>query len=169
MRYISFIIFALSISVQAQEAWSDKTRVLPDALRKIQVAILITHSPNPIYPEKTDDENTSAKYVWKHSTTILSPHRDLTIMEAGSFIWYDATGWKKNVEYDKRTFEKTFNCKSGLLKAGKAYTYQENYRWGNQLYGGDALWYVLAADNEGTLYKGIGLIETESTLQKTKP
>ena len=157
------------MSAQAQETWSDKTRILPDALRKIPVAILITHSPNPIYPEKTDEKNAPAKYVWKHSTTILSPHRDLTIIEAGSFIWYDTTGWKKNMQYTKETFAKTFDCQNGLLQAGKTYIFKENYRWGNQLYGGDALWYVIAADEEGIRYKGIALIETESTLQNIKP
>lgn len=169
MRYISFFIFTFSITLQAQEVWSDRARVLPNILRKVPVGVMVTHTPNPTYPEKTSDKNPPAKYVWKHSTTVFSPEKDLSIVEAGSFIWYDNSGWKKNMQFNRRTFTNKFNCPNGLMLAGKAYIFEENYRWGDQLYGGDALWYVLAEDEDGELFKGIGIIETESTLQNIKP
>jgi hypothetical protein len=46
------------------------------------------------------------------------------------------------------------------------YTYANNNRYApnaQQLYGGDALWYVLAKDQNGKVYRGLGLLETEST------
>jgi hypothetical protein len=126
----------------------------------------IMHGPNPNYPElaKKDDRK-GFKYVWRHSTTVYSPNMELEVIEAGSYIWFSENGWMKNVNYKKREFAKQFNCQRGLLRAGEHYSFQENYRWGNDLYGGDALWYVLAKDKDGTIYKGIGLLETEAEVQ----
>lgn len=165
------LVFSLVSSqgfiLHAQEAWADKTRILPDLLRQVPVGLYIQHSPNPNYPERNDTGiNEDWDYVWKHSTTVCSPIKALKIVQAGSFIWYDATGWKENVIYDKKDFQKKFMCKKGQLKKGICYTFEKNYRWGSNLYGGDALWYVLAEDAEGNLYKGTALIETESELLK---
>jgi len=163
------LIFTL-LSIQAsscaaQEAWTDKTRILPDMLRKVPVALFIQHSPNPNYPEINDTgKNKQMDYVWKHATTVCSPMLDLQIVKAGSFIWYDETGWKENVQYDRKDFKKNFNCKSGVLEKDDCYTFEKNYRYGSQRYGGDALWYVLAEDENGKLYKGMAIIETESEL-----
>ena len=169
MRYyqifITLILFGINI-VSGQEAWTNKSRILPDRLRKIPVEIFIQHSPNPNYPEINDTEkNENLKYVWKHSTTITSPNMNLEIIEAGSYIWYDSSGWKKNVVLTKKEFKKKFQCPEGKLKKDTNYTFEKNFRWGSSLYGGDALWYVLAKDKSGNIYKGIGILETESELQ----
>jgi len=171
MFFRLLLVFSL-ISTQAfvshaQEAWTDKTRILPDLLRQVPVALYIQHSPNPNYPVPNDTgSNKKWDYVWKHATTVCSPMQDLKIVKAGSFIWYDATGWKENVSYDKKDFQKNFMCKKGLLEKGACYTFEKNYRWGSNLYGGDALWYVLAEDSKGNIYKGMAIIETESELLK---
>lgn len=169
LRFILMLSFISTIGTgcQAQEAWTDKTRILPDLLRQVPVALFIQHSPNPNYPEINDTgKNKKMAYVWKHATTVCSPMQTLEIIKAGSFIWYDETGWKENVVYSKKDFKKRFECKSGILKKDECYTFEKNYRWGSHLYGGDALWYVLAEDENGKLYKGMAIIETESELQK---
>ena len=164
MKQICIVVF-LSAGAQlwAQEqGWTDKTRVLPDVLRKVPEALFIKHSPNPNYPEETVPEDRSEfKYVWRHSTSVTSPDMELTVKVAGSYIWYNEEGWKKNVYYDKKKFSKQFNCPKGVLKKGVTYTFEKNYRWGNNPYGGDALWYVIAEDEEGNLYKGLSILETE--------
>ena len=168
VRIILIALFLLNFnSLHGQDAWPDKTRVLPEALRKIPVAIYIQHGPNPNYPEINDTgKYPEHKYVWKHETTVCSPMKELTVIKAGSFIWYSEAGWVENVQYDKKDFKKKFECPGGKLIPGECYTFKENYRWGSNLYGGDALWYVLAKDKDGNIYKGIGLIETESELLK---
>lgn len=167
LRIFAFFIVAVSCNLSAQEAWPDKTRVLPQLLRKVPVAIYIQHGPNPNYPELNNTgRNPDSKYVWKHETTMCSPTKDLKVIKAGSFIWYDSTGWKENVIYNRKEFANRFECPKGILKAGECFTFKENYRWGSNLYGGDALWYVLAKDDEGNIYKGMGLLETESELLK---
>ena len=162
-----FILLISTVGIGCtQEAWTDRSRALPDELREVPEAIFIRHTPNPNYPEQTQDEDKdNGQYVWKHSTSIISMDQDLKVVKAGSFIWYDETGWKRNVEYDRRDVINRFGCPKGLLKKGERYTFEKNYRWGNHLYGGDALWYVIAKDKDGKLYKGMALIETESTLQ----
>ena len=65
---------------------------------------------------------------------------------------------------DIEDFAEKLNCKDGILRKGKTYIFKKNYRFGDGLYGGDALWYVLAKDKKGKIYKGIGLIETEGKL-----
>ena len=160
-------ILLFTSSLFAQNGWTDHTRILPDTLRKVPVAITIYHNPNPNYPVLNDTKGEyEGKYVWKHSTFIRSEMEDLKVVSAGSFIWYSQKGWFTNVQYDKKKFTERFNCKDGILKKGKTYIFKKNYRFGDNLYGGDALWYVLAKDKNGKVYKGIGLIETEGELEK---
>ena len=159
-------LFICSLSY-SQKGWTDQTRVLPDTLRKLPVGITIYHSPNPNYPELNEDDRSKGNYVWKHSTYVRAENEDLEVIAAGSFIWYSAEGWFANIQYSKEEFAERFDCKNGILKKGKLYCFKKNYRYGNQLYGGDALWFVLAKDKNGTIYKGIGLLETESELLKT--
>lgn len=166
IRYFFIIFFLVSSysSTLAQEAWTDRSRILPDLLRKVPVALYIQHGPNPNYPELNDTDNKSWDYIWKHSTTVCSPVKKLTVIKAGSFIWYDESGWKENVQYDRKDFKKKFECKGGVLELGECYTFEKNYRWGSNLYGGDALWYVLAEDEAGNVYKGMAILETEGEL-----
>ncbi|MBC6696545.1 hypothetical protein [Hymenobacter sp. BT190] len=147
-------------------AWTDHTRVLPDKLRQVPVGLTIWHSPNPNYPEPNPDK--PGTYVWKHSTMLRSEVGELEVVECGSFIWYDARGWQQNMVETPAEFAEIFRCPGGHLQAGRTYTFAENYRYADsarQLYGGDALWYILARDKAGRLYKGLGLLETEATVR----
>lgn len=168
MKHLLFALLMIT-GLQAwsqNPAWSNKSRVLPDVLRKVPEALFIKHNPNPNYPEETVPEDKSEfTYVWRHATSVTSPDLTLTVKFAGSYIWYNEDGWKKNVFYNKRQFAKKFNCPKGILVEGVTYTFEKNYRWGNQPYGGDALWYVIAEDEEGNIYKGMSILETESEIQ----
>jgi hypothetical protein len=167
LLFISTIVLICNTLAFSQTGWTDKTRVLPDTLRQVPVGLTIFHTPNPNYPVINDTKGAfDGKYVWKHSTFVRSEMEDLEVIAAGSFIWYSEKGWFTNVQYDKATFSQRFECKNGILKKGKTYCFKKNYRYGDNLYGGDALWFVLAKDKKGKIYKGIGLIETEATLQK---
>ncbi|MDU0371816.1 hypothetical protein ACFPAF_15545 [Hymenobacter endophyticus] len=141
-------------------AWSNHRRVLPDKLRAVPVGLTLWHTPNPNYPEQPGG------YVWKHSTMLRSEVGPLTVVECGSFIWYDERGWQQNMVETPAEFAELFQCPAGRLEYGRTYTFAKNYRYADnarRLYGGDALWYILARDAAGKLYKGQGLIETEAT------
>lgn len=159
-------LLLISSSCTAQSTWSNKSRILPDELRKVPVSILVTHSPNPNYPELNSESPKNGKYVWKHATSVTSINRSLQVVKAGSYIWYNEEGWKRNVVYNKRQFADRFNCPKGKLEPGVTYTFSKNYRYGDVTYGGDALWYVIAKDEDGNMYKGMGIIETESEIIK---
>lgn len=166
-KILIFLSMLLTQSlVMAQKGWTDHTRILPDTLRKVPVTITIYHDPNPNYPVLNDDKGEfKGKYIWKHSTFVRSEMEDLEVVTVGSFIWYSEKGWFTNAQYDQAKFAELFNCKNGILKKGKTYIFKKNYRFGDGLYGGDALWYVLAKDKNGKMYKGIGLIETEGEME----
>lgn len=159
------MLFLAKISL-AQQVWSDKRRLLPDELRHLPTAIHISHNPSPVYPEiNLDTLNYSGKYVWKHNTTVSTNIGKLQVLKAGSFIWFAESGWMPNMKLTAEEFAQMFNCKNARLKKNRSFTFTNNYRFGNQIYGGDALWFVIAADKNGKLYKGIGLVETEDQLR----
>ena len=150
----------------APTAWTDHTRALPDKLRQVPVGLTLWHTPNPNYPEPNPEK--PGGYVWKHSTMIRSEVGELEVVECGSFIWYSAAGWQANMRETPAEFAELFQCPDGRLLPGRTYTFVKNYRFADnaqRLYGGDALWYILAKDKTGKLYKGMSLIETESTVR----
>jgi hypothetical protein len=151
------IITSLSITNSfSQDVWPDRTRVLPQKLRRVPVGLSMWHDRPFIVPEKTD-----STYFWKHTTTIRAEVADLEFIEAGSFIWYDASGWKQNMVLNRQDLAEDFGCKDGKFPKSKPFVFKKNWRRGRQPYGGDALWYVLAKDKKGVLYKGYALVETE--------
>ena len=101
---LSSILF-ITFPLLAQKGWTDHTRILPDTLRKVPVAITIFHDNNPCYPILNDTKGEyDGKYVWKHSTFIRSEMKDLEVISMGSFIWYSDKGWFTNVQYSKADF-----------------------------------------------------------------
>ncbi|QJX45668.1 hypothetical protein HMJ29_01435 [Hymenobacter taeanensis] len=147
-------------------AWTDHARALPDKLRQVPVGLTLWHTPNPIYPEPNPAQ--PGGYVWKHSTMLRSEVGELEVVECGSFIWYSEAGWQANMRETPTEFAELFQCPGGRLLPGRTYTFAKNYRYADnaqRLYGGDALWYILAKDKAGKLYKGMGLVETEATVR----
>lgn len=159
-------LLAQATPAAAAPAWTDHRRVLPDKLRQVPVGLTLWHTPNPTYPEPNPAK--PGGYVWKHSTQLRSEVGELQVVECGSFIWYDKRGWQQNMVKTPGEFAELFRCPGARLRDGRTYTFARNYRYADSaqgLYGGDALWYVLATDRAGTLYKGFGLLETEATVR----
>ncbi|MGY3211880.1 hypothetical protein [Mucilaginibacter sp. HD30] len=164
MKKIIIVLLLLAGRVSAQQVWTDHSRLLPDQLRNIPTAIAIFHDPTPVYPERNADTvNYPGKFIWKHRTTV-SATQELEVVAAGSYIWYGDKGWIKNIELDKAGFAERFRCAGGKIRSGQHYTFEKNWRYGDQVYAGDALWFVLAKDQTGKLYKGIAVVETEGVM-----
>ena len=164
----SLFVLCFGQAIGQEGPWSERSRLMPDRLRDLPVGLTLYHTPNPNYPEpNTDPSPKATKYVWKHATCVRSEVGPLTVVAAGSFIWYGPErGWKENMQLDRKKFSRSFNCPKGLLEGSQTYCYDDNYRYGNQLFAGDALWFIIAEDAQGKRYKGTGLIETEATLLK---
>jgi hypothetical protein len=166
-RYIITICLLFFASTSfGQQVWTDHMRLLPDQLRNIPTGIFLYHNPSPVYPEQnTDTLNYPGKYVWKHSTFATAQPDDLEVVAAGSYLWYGEKGWITNVKLSRDDVAKKFNCPGGILKKGIQYQYVRNYRFGDKIFAGDALWFIIAKDKAGRLYKGFALVETEATLK----
>lgn len=166
-RTLLIIFCLLAHRVAAQQVWSDRSRLLPDQLRGIPTGIGLMHDPTPVYPEPdTDTLNYPGKFIWKHSTTVNTLVGRLTVVAAGSYIWGGDKGWIANIKLDGAGFAERFNCPQNILQPGKNYTFVKNWRYGDKVYAGDALWFILARDGKGRMYKGIAVVETEGTLKK---
>ncbi|MBC7523539.1 MAG: YceI family protein [Flavobacterium sp.] len=61
-------------------------------------------------------------------------------------------------------FAATYNCKGGILKKGVTYTDPASWRKLEKLVSGDAMWFYIAKNKAGKLFKGTALIETEAKL-----
>jgi polyisoprenoid-binding protein YceI len=133
-------------------------RLLPEKLRGIDYGIQGSHFPNPTYATLED-----GMYVWKHDTSVKATFEDLQIVEYGSYIYTDK-GWYLRVTYDNQFFAKTYNCKDGILKKGKTYTDPTSWRKSEKLFAGDAMWFYIAKNKAGKLFKGTALVETEAKL-----
>ncbi len=138
----------------------EANRLLPKKLRGLPYGLFGNHDPNPTFADFED-----SMYVWKHNTTIQSVVGDLTLVEYGSFVWTD-NDWYQRVSYTATDFEEHYGCKNGELKAGIVYTDPKSWRRQEVLTGGDAMWYYIAKDKQGKLWKGIALIETEGVLRQ---
>ncbi|MGL4599352.1 MAG: YceI family protein [Bacteroidia bacterium] len=138
----------------------EANRLLPKKLRGLPYGLFGSHDPNPTFADFED-----SMYVWKHNTTIQSVVGDLTLIEYGSFVWTD-NDWYQRVSYTAKDFDEHYGCKNGELKAGIVYTDPKSWRRQEVLTGGDAMWYYIAKDKNGKLWKGIALIETEGVLRK---
>lgn len=143
-------------------AWPDHSRLLPAKLRGVPTGLTLTHTPGLVRPQP--DATQPGTYAWKHQTSVRAAGADLQVVECGSFIWYDSTGWHPNLHETPAEFARLFECPGGRLRRGHTYTFRRNYRYATagHLYGGDALWYVLAQDAQGHLYKGWAVVETEA-------
>lgn len=134
-------------------------RLLPKKLRDIPFGIIAGHFPNPCYAELENN-----KYVWKHNTTVLA-NKDLQIIEYGSFL-YTVDGWYLRVTYSAKDFDEHYGTVNGQLKSGVTYCDPESWRMSDSLFAGDAMWYYIAKDVNGNLFKGIAPIETEGLMLK---
>lgn len=143
-------------------AWPDHSRLLPAKLRGVPVGLTLVHTPGLVQP--LPDPTQPGTYAWKHRTSVRAEVADLQVVECGSFIWYDSTGWHPNLHEMPAEFARLFECPGGRLRQGRTYTFRRNYRFATagHLYGGDALWYVLAKDKQGHLYKGWAVVETDA-------
>ena len=154
------ILFILcsAFSVNSNSLQSEPNRLLPEKLRNIDYGIIGSHYPNPTYASFED-----GMYVWKHDTSVKSNAEDLEMVEYGSYVYTDK-GWYLRVTYDKKMFVETYNCKNGILKKGKTYIDPTSWRRSEALISGDAMWFYIAKNKAGKLFKGTALVETEAKL-----
>ncbi len=155
------IIFQLFLSILSF-AQSPADAPLPEKFSGMEPRVLINHFPATVYASE-DPDSKDFKYFWKHNTAVLASQSNVEVIECGAYIFYN-NQWNLRVSYDTKTFTKLFNCPEGKMKHGQPYTFSDNWRTDNRLFGGWAMWYIIGTDEFGQQVYGVGKLETVGTL-----
>jgi hypothetical protein len=134
--------------------------VLPEKLKDIPDGIIVKHTPDTVYAEKTGKD--TIMYYWNYVTMVKASTRDLEITEFGAYSWvngkwnlYTVTG----KPFTNRDFREWYHCKKGMMKTGKEYSDKSNWNRNALLQKGKALWYYIGRDANGNLYKGTAIVD----------
>lgn len=141
---------------------------LPEKLKGIPDGIIVKHSPDIVFAEKTGTDTTTM-YAWNFATTLKSIGRDLEIVEFGAYTMYNGQWVLTTITgkpFTNKDFREWYNCKKGKLKSGKEYSDKSNWYSNPLLQESKALWYYIGMSKEGELYKGASLIEYMPEVKK---
>ncbi|MEM6317424.1 MAG: hypothetical protein AAF960_07120 [Bacteroidota bacterium] len=130
---------------------------LPEKFAGMKEIILVDNFPNPVKASTYAKEPN--KFFWKHTTSILSTHENITIEEGGAYLFYDKK-WNLRVAYPKKKFAKLYKVPKGKMKKGEPYVFVRNWRVGPKLFGGWAMWYVIGTTDSGERVFGVGRLDT---------
>lgn len=131
---------------------------LPEKLSSLRRAISVKNFPKSIDPIKIDD-----RYYWKHNTAILCKESEITIIEYGAYLFYNDT-WNLRKSYPLKELNKNFKTKKQVMKQSQPYTWANNWRTDDTLFGGWAMWYFIGITEDGETVCGYEKIETTDKL-----
>ncbi|MBX2875387.1 MAG: hypothetical protein KTR30_24945 [Saprospiraceae bacterium] len=158
----SILLFTFLLGMQTLAAQAPaETAPLPEKLAALPQKLKVGHFPSPVLASTDPDE--PGTYFWKHNSTLFSAQEDATIVEGGAYIYYNDQ-WNLRVSMSAKEFAKLFGVQKGLMKAGQPYTFVDNWRRDSRLYGGWAMWYVIAELPSGERVCGIGKLDTVGKL-----
>lgn len=159
MKLITFIIICVTFNLNSQVNYgTPPENSIPEKLKGIEVAIDVMHFPKENDPVRIDDT-----YYWKHATGILCKESEITITEFGAYLYYN-NRWNLRKSYELKDLDKNFGTKRQVILQGQPYVWTENWRIGNQLFGGWALWYFIGKTSKGKTVCGYATINTTTNL-----
>jgi len=120
--------------------------------------IEVMHFPKVNDPIKINDQ-----FYWKHATGLMCPIDEISITEFGAFLYYNDQ-WNLRKSYDLKDLDKFFGTKKQRLQQGQPYVWTDNWRVGDRLFAGWALWYFIGTDSEGRTICGYASIHTTDNL-----
>lgn len=165
MKAIVCLLCLLSTSViSAQRNFGTPTKdtPLPEKLQGLRKAIEVNHFPKVNDPIKIDNT-----YYWKHATSVLCTESEITVVEYGAYIFYNDQ-WNLRRVYPLKDLDKTFGTKKETLLQAEPYTWNQNWRVGEDLFGGWALWYFIGTTADGETVCGYATIHTTDNVLITK-
>lgn len=127
---------------------------IPEKLKQLRVGIEVSNFPKENHPIKI-----KSSYYWKHNTSILCQESDITIIEYGAYLYYNNT-WNLRKVYSLKELDKNFGTKKQMMLQGQPYVWANNWRVGEQLFGGWAMWYFIGKNKNGETICGYGTIKT---------
>lgn len=159
MRARLFLITALlSLGGYSQSNYGTPPEgLIPDKLKDLPRSIEVKHFPEVNDPVKIDDT-----YYWKHATAVLSKENPVEILEYGAYLYYN-NQWNLRRSYPLKEL-KSFGIKDQKMLQAHPYVWTENWRVGDDLFGGWAMWYFIGQTPEGKKVCGYGKIHTTDKL-----
>ena len=155
--FLLMVFFAVRLAAQTPQ-----TAPLPERFDGLKESLLVNHFPNPVHP--TTDDDSKYNYLWKHTTSVMSLEDEIQIEACGAYLFYNDQ-WNLRVNYPVKDFAKLFDCKKGVMKKGQPYTFKDNWRSSDSLFGGWAMWYFIGTNEAGEKVFGIGRIDTTDQLK----
>ncbi|MEM7035745.1 MAG: hypothetical protein AAF570_02125, partial [Bacteroidota bacterium] len=152
-----FLLQLILLTATILPAQSSDELPLPPEIADIPEAITLQHAPT-IVPQTRSIERGQAVYSWRHNTSLQSA-APLQILEGGAFL-RQGEQWVRRVQFSAKEIARLFECPNGKMAAGERYTFEKNWRHDTRLYGGDALWYVIAETADGKRVRGTGIVQT---------
>lgn len=151
------LLFCLNITAQVDYGTPPED-LIPEKLQGIPRAIQVMHFPEVNDPVKIDDT-----FYWKHSTAVLSKNAQLKVIEYGAYLYYNDS-WNLRKSYPLKDLKRSFGIKDQQLLQGHPYVWEENWRVGDSLFGGWALWYFIGETPAGEKVCGYARIHTTDKL-----
>ncbi|MFK7783034.1 hypothetical protein [Psychroserpens sp.] len=152
---ITLLYILISITVWSQSSYEIPTKDnIPETLKQYRVAIEVVNFPKKNHPIKIKDQ-----YYWKHNTTILCTESEIRITEYGAYLFYNDK-WNLRKSYPLKDLAKTFLIEKHKMLQGQPYVWVNNWRVGESLFGGWAMWYFIGETNNGETVCGYGTIDT---------
>lgn len=156
IHIITLLIFQFSFS--QVDYGKPSVKDIPEKLKSIKRAIEVRHFPKINDPVKIKDS-----YYWKHATSILCKESDVTIIEYGAYLFYNSK-WNLRKSYSLKELDKSFGTKKQQILQGQPYTWNNNWRVDNRLFGGWAMWYFIGQTKDGQIICGYETIHTTDNL-----
>ncbi|WP_394748901.1 hypothetical protein [Spongiimicrobium salis] len=115
------------------------------------------------FPKINDPIKIKNRYYWKHATAILCKSDEIKIIEYGAYLYYNDQ-WNLRKSYPLKELDKSFGTRKQRLNQAEPYTWVNNWRIDEKLFGGWALWYFIGTTAEGILVCGYESIYTTANL-----
>jgi hypothetical protein len=131
---------------------------LPEKLLNIRKAIDVIH-----FPKENDPIKIKNQYYWKHMTSILCKESQITIIEYGAYLFYNDK-WNLRKSYPLKELDKAFGTKKQQMLQAQPYTWANNWRIDNKLFGGWALWYFIGKTKDDEIICGYETIYTTNNI-----
>lgn len=159
---IAFLLLLQALTAQTHYGTPGTDTPLPEILNGLRKAIDVEHLPKINHPIQIDKT-----YYWKHATAILSQESPVTIIEFGAYLYYNDQ-WNLRQKYPLKDLGRFFGLKNKTLLQAQPYVWTENWRTGDQLFGGWAMWYFIGLTPEGEKVCGYQTIHTTDQLLTSK-
>ncbi len=119
------------------------------------------------FPKENDPIKIKDTYYWKHLTSILCKEGPIKIIEYGAFLFYNGQ-WNLRKSYPLKELDKNFGTSKQQMLQGQPYTWANNWRKDERLFGGWAMWYFIGEMSNGQKVCGYETIHTTSNLLTLK-